>query len=320
VKTGVLLVNLGTPDTLTPKSIRHYLAEFLSDRRVVNLPRWFWFPLLYGAILPIRPRRLLKSYGSIWRAEGSPLRVITLALVDSVQKRLGLDVPVVCGMTYGRPSLSCALAQLQKEGVRRVVVLPLFPQYSSTTTAAVFDGLARVFARLRDLPELVFIRDYYQNPLYVKAVSGSVNTFWETYGSAQRLLMSFHGIPQRYYRQGDPYPDDCFKTAELLADAMKLRGDVWGVGFQSRFGPEQWVQPYTDDLLRIWANQGVETVDVVCPGFSVDCLETLEEVAVEYVQKFADMGGKRMRYIPALNEHSDHVDLLVALIENNLFC
>lgn len=313
---GVLLVNLGTPDAPTAPAIRRYLREFLSDPRVVEIPRLLWLPVLYGFILPFRPKKLVHAYNAVWSERGSPLLDVSQQQATQLQALLGADVPVALAMTYGNPSVADALAELKQKGVGRIVVLPLYPQYSGTTTAAVVDAIARVLARERHIPELRTINDYHAHPAYIETLAASVRAHRQAHGVGEHLLMSFHSIPQRYVDQGDPYDAQCKKTAKLLADALQLKPEQWSISFQSRLGREPWLQPYTDVILPQYAARGIKTLDVICPGFSADCLETLEEVAIRYRADFLAAGGKDFRYIPALNADAEHIRMMQALVQS----
>lgn len=310
---GVLLANLGTPDAPTPAAIRRYLAEFLGDPRVVEIPRILWWPILYGFILPLRPRRLAHAYQSIWTAGGSPLLAIGRAQQAGLQARLGADVPVALGMRYGSPSIANALNELLEQGARRIAVLPLYPQYSATTTATVFEAVVDHVRTMRWLPELRFVNGYHDDEAYIAALAASVRAHWARHGRAEHLLMSFHSIPVQCLQAGDPYYCFCQKTARLLAAALELAPDSWTLSFQSRIGRAKWLSPYTDMAVERLARSGVKTVDTICPGFSADCLETLEEVAQRYAGQFQSAGGAVLRYIPALNADSAHLDFLAAL-------
>ncbi|OPX54798.1 ferrochelatase [Oceanospirillum multiglobuliferum] len=316
-KQGVLLVNLGTPDAPTPEAVKRYLAEFLHDHRVVDLTRWLWCPILHGIILQTRPKRVAKAYQSIWTEQGSPLLAITQqqaqALAAQLNSCLGIDIPVEVGMTYGNPSIARALDVLMAKGVEEVIVLPLYPQYSATTTGAVFDQLARAVAKRVEFPSLTFIRDYYQSQYYIEALACSVEQHWLEKGRGERLLISFHGIPQRYADNGDPYPEHCKQTAQALAQRLGLRESEWLCSFQSRFGKEEWIKPYTDKVIEQWG-QEIAQLDVICPAFAADCLETLEEIQVENKDYFLESGGKVFNYIPALNCQPAHIDMMVKLV------
>lgn len=304
----LLVVNLGTPDAPTAPAVRRYLAEFLSDRRVVSLPPWFWKPLLHGLILPLRGPRSAEKYASIWLPEGSPLAVYTERLVAGLQARLP-GWHVVHAMRYGRPALKDVVAQWRRRSTGEVVVLPLYPQYSTTTTASVQDVLAGLPAN----PAPYVIEDYSTDPGWVAAVADSIAAWRRRNGSGQHLLFSFHGLPQRVADAGDPYPQRCQASAEAIAAALDLPASDWTLTYQSRFGKERWLEPATDTTLDAMAARGLRQVDVVCPGFAVDCLETLEEVGMQFAERFAEKGGQ-LRYIPCLNDSAAHADALTALV------
>lgn len=318
---GVMLVNLGTPDAPTKKAVRRYLAEFLWDKRVVDVFRPLWWLILHGVILRIRPGRVAKAYASVWTEDGSPLLSISkkqrLALEQSLETHFGQKIPVSLAMTYGSPNMEQAGMELRKSGVTKILVLPLFPQFSSSTTAAVYDRLAKALKPCPHLPELRWVNEYHVHPLYIASLASSVRAYWEQNGRGDKLLMSFHGIPQRYETKGDPYPSQCRATATALAEALSLNKDQWLCAFQSRFGREEWVKPYTDFTLKDWGKQGVSRVDVISPAFSADCLETLEELEVENREFFLAAGGKDYHYISCLNDRSDHIDMMVDLVESN---
>lgn len=319
---GVLLTNLGTPDAPTAPAVRRYLREFLSDRRVVDLPRALWLPILYLFVLPLRPRRSAHAYASIWTNAGSPLLCIMQDLAASFESALRLQtttpVHVAVGMTYGNPSMRQALGQLRDAGCRQILVLPLYPQYSSPTTGSAFDALARVLTAWRWVPELRTISGYHDRSGYIQALARSVREFWGQNGEPERLMVSFHGMPKRFDAAGDPYRGQCEATTTLLLRALALDPTRCLQTYQSRFGREEWLQPYTDITLQEWARQGITNVDVLCPGFSVDCLETLEEIAIRNRQTFLAAGGQHLRYIPALNDRADHVNVLVELTLQHL--
>lgn len=318
---GVLVVNLGTPDAPTAPAVRRYLKEFLSDRRVVDVNRLIWWPLLNGIILPIRSPKVAGAYQSIWQND-SPLRSIGYQQVHRLRERLmeerGLELPVELAMTYGNPSIADGVKRLQELGCKRIVVLPLYPQYSATTTASVADALAKVLSQVRLLPEVRMVHHYYDHPLYIKALAGSVRGHWKKRGQPQKLIMSFHGIPQRYADEGDPYPSHCQATAEALAAELNLSSEQWMLCYQSRFGREPWLQPYLDETLAKLPSQGVSDVQVICPAFAADCLETLEEIAEENAETFSEAGGEKYSYIPALNDSPCHMKLLASLVFNQL--
>ncbi|MCP5424135.1 MAG: ferrochelatase [Gammaproteobacteria bacterium] len=316
--TGILLINLGTPDEPTAASVRRYLREFLSDPRVVEIPRPLWWLLLNLFILPLRSGQSARRYRSIWTDRGSPLLDITRRQAEAIDERLRKlergAVRVAVGMRYGNPSIGDALEDLRAAGARRVLLLPLYPQYSATTTASAFDAVAKVLRHWRWLPELRMINHYHDHPGYIQAVAESIRDTWDQQLPAEKLLFSFHGLPQRNFLAGDPYHCECHRTARLIAEYLGLEGEDWAVSFQSRFGPAEWLKPYTSDRLKDWAKHGVKSVDIVCPGFAADCLETLEEINQENRHVFLKAGGEQYRYIPALNDTARHIQALVDLI------
>jgi len=319
---GVLMLNLGTPDAPTVPAVRRYLAEFLSDRRVVELPRFLWWVILHGVVLRIRPRRSAKAYRSVWTERGSPLLSIARRQAAALQVRLGARFPgpvrVELAMRYGNPSIPAALASLRNTNARRLLVLPLYPQYSATTTASTFDAVAAELSSWRWLPEVRFVNAYHDRQDFIAALAESVRGYWAEQGEPERLLFSFHGIPREYFLNGDPYFCQCHKTARLTAAALDLGADRWQVSFQSRVGNKEWLKPYTDEVLKGWGRQGIGMVQVICPGFSADCLETLEEIAVENRACFLEAGGKDFRYIPALNDGDPHMDMLADLVQQHV--
>ncbi|MBK8162634.1 MAG: ferrochelatase [Gammaproteobacteria bacterium] len=318
--TGVLLSNLGTPDQPTPPAVRRYLREFLSDPRVVSLPRWLWLPLLNGVILQVRPRRSARLYEGVWTPEGSPLLVTARRQLQALRARFAGDKRLVfaLGMRYGSPSIAGALEELRAAGAEHLLVVPLYPQYSSATTASTFDAVARALKGWIRVPELRVVADYHAEPWYIRALADSIRDAWRQQPAGERLLFSFHGMPRRTQQAGDPYHDQCQRTARLVAAELGLAADRWLVAFQSRFGYEEWLQPYTDQTLRAWGGSHVASVDVVCPGFSADCLETLEEIAVMNRDLYVEASGGRFRYIPALNERPDHIEGLAELIRSQI--
>lgn len=311
-KTGILLANLGTPDAPTPGAVKRYLRQFLSDKRVVDTSRLLWWPLLRGVILPIRSPRVAKLYQSVWMEEGSPLMVYSRRQQQALADRLP-DTPVALGMSYGSPSLASAVDDLLAQGVEHIVVLPLYPQYSCSTVAAVWDELARILAKKRAIPGISFIRDYAEHPDYIHALAASVRASFAVHGEPDLLLLSYHGIPQRYANQGDDYPQRCRDTTRELVSALGLPPERVMMTFQSRFGREPWLTPYTDETLKMLGEKGTKHIQVLCPGFAADCLETLEEIAVQNREIFLEAGGKQYEYIPALNADAAHIEMMVNL-------
>ncbi|WP_380184275.1 ferrochelatase [Kalamiella sp. sgz302252] len=311
-KPGVLLVNLGTPDAPTTPAVKRYLKQFLSDKRVVDTPRWLWWPILNGAILPIRSPRVAKLYASVWMDEGSPLMVFSKRQRDALAARL--DMPVELGMSYGNPSLKSALDSLMAQGVTRLIVLPLYPQFSCSTVAAVWDGITQVFAGYRSLPSVQFIRDYATHPAYIAALKASVERSFAKHGKPDLLVMSYHGIPQRFANEGDDYPLRCRETSDALIAALGLNEHEAMMTFQSRFGREPWLTPYTDETMQSLPAKGVKHVQIMSPGFSADCLETLEEISEQNCEFFMHAGGTKFEYIPALNDDELHIDMMVELV------
>ncbi|MEN8178662.1 MAG: ferrochelatase [Pseudomonadota bacterium] len=315
---GILLVNLGTPDAPTTSAVRRYLAEFLSDPRVVSIPRFIWMIILHGIILRIRPKHSAAAYQAIWTDEGSPLLVISKkqknAIERSLRDKLPGKVEVALAMRYGNPSIKEGLEALRKTNAQRLLVAPLYPQYSATTTASIFDAVTRELQNWRWLPEIRFINRYHDEPAYIQALAANIKQYRQEHGSADKLLFSFHGIPKDYFEQGDPYPNECRQTAMDTINALGLGEGEWEISFQSRFGKQEWVKPYTNETLKNWGGNGIGSVQVVCPAFSVDCLETLEEIAVENRDCFLEAGGKEYTYIPALNDQPTHIQMLSELI------
>lgn len=318
---GILMLNLGTPDEPTAPALRRYLKQFLWDRRVVEMPRWLWWLILNGIILNVRPRKSAAAYSRVWTEQGSPLYRTSAQLAEKVQKQcndsLDFPVKVELGMSYGNPSIAHALADLKAAGARHILVLPLYPQYSATTTAATFDAITAELRNWRWLPELRFINQYHDRPLYIQALVDSIRVQWEKNGKSEKLLFSFHGTPKRYHSAGDPYYCQCHKTARLVAEHLALDRAQWDISFQSIFGKEEWLKPYTQALLEQWGAKGIKSVDIICPGFSADCLETLEEINMEVHEAFIQAGGKSFNYIPCLNDNEDHVQLMMALISTH---
>lgn len=321
-KTGVLITNLGTPDAPETSALRRYLAEFLADPRVVEVPRLLWWFILHGIILRFRPARSAHAYRQVWTEQGSPLLFHTQSQHAGLEARLqdhyGDSVIVDYAMRYGKPAIGDVLEKLQRQGAAKLLVLPLYPQYSAATTASTFDALSADFRRRRWLPELRFITHYHDYPDYIAAMAQHIEQHWDKTGRGEKLILSYHGIPLRYLKAGDPYFCECHKTSRLLAEKLGLQESEYQTSFQSRFGREAWLQPYTDEILKSLPGKGVNSVDVFCPGFSADCLETLEEIDVENRGYFLQAGGKRFQYIPALNAENGHLNALFSLISDNL--
>lgn len=305
--TGILLTNIGSPDQPTPESVRQFLAKFLSDRRVVSLPRILWLPILYGIILRTRPARSAELYRKIWTENGSPLLVYSKKIAEKLQARL--QIPVALGMHYSNPSIPHALEQLRKQRVKKIIVLPLYPQYSATTTASTFDQVNAVLKKWDNAPEIATISNYADDEDYISAITHSIQKH-----SFKHLLFSFHGIPQRNIDKGDPYADQCGSTVRLLTEKLQLPKDKYSFSFQSRLGYAKWLMPYTDQVLQELPKQGVTDLHVVCPGFAVDCLETLEEIAIRGKEQFLEAGGSSLQYIPALNDSDEHLEMLERMI------
>ncbi|NNJ91311.1 MAG: ferrochelatase [Gammaproteobacteria bacterium] len=321
-KTGVLLTNLGTPDSCDTSGVRRYLREFLWDPRVVEVPRPVWWMVLNFFILTTRPSRSAKAYQKVWTEEGSPLLTITQRQAERLQSALEQSYPdqfeVVMAMRYGNPSIVDGLEKLRKAGVRKVLVFPLYPQYSATTTASTFDAVTTELQHWRWIPELRFINHYHDFNGYISSLEQSVRDYWQEHGKADKLIMSFHGIPKDYLLKGDPYFCECQKTARLLADRLELSESQWQITFQSRLGAKEWLKPYTDKTLESLGKQGLKSVQVICPGFSADCLETLEEIAMENRDTFLDAGGESYQYIPCLNAKDQHIDMMHKLVEQHV--
>lgn len=319
---GILVVNLGTPDAPTPSAVRRYLRQFLWDPRVVEYPRVLWWLILNLVILVIRPSKSAHAYQEVWTDEGSPLlihsRDIVAALQEKLSGQLSGNVRVELAMTYGNPSIELGLNNLHAAGARRILVVPLYPQYSATTTASVFDAVFTALAKRRWVPELRLINHYHDKPGYIAAAAASISEYWQESDKGDHLLFSFHGLPKKNLENGDPYHCHCLKTARLIAESLELPAESWSVAFQSRVGREEWLQPYTEDVLTKFGQENMQRVDVVCPGFSVDCLETLEEIDIRYSEDFVASGGGSLRYIPALNAREDHVEFLSDLIRQHV--
>lgn len=321
---GVLVAQLGTPEAPTAAALRPYLREFLSDPRVVDLPRWQWLPILYLFVLTRRPSRSAALYQRVWTPAGSPLLLHSRAQVAGLQERLGPNFRVVLGMRYGQPSIEAAMQGLQADGIERLLVFPMFPQFSCSTTGSIYDAVARgafgrrcplFFDRRRQMPTLRFVPPYYEHPEYIAALKTSFTADLEQTGlDPDHYLLTFHGIPNRYIAEGDPYRRQCETTAHLLARALRLREDQWSLGFQSRFGKEPWLEPYTEELLVQLGRRGVRTLAAACPGFTADCLETLDEIGHEGLRQFREGGGQTLHLTPCLNSHPAWLEAMAAIV------
>ena len=314
----MLLVNLGTPDRPVCPGLRDYLGEFLMDPRVIELPKLFRAILVKGIIVNFRSHKSAATYREIWTEGGSPLLTNSVNLGKKTQTLLGNDFEVEVAMRYGKPSVEEKIAALHKKGVRSIIAIPLYPQYSGSTNGSTFDAIGAALTKQRWVPSLNFVSDYYHNELYIKAIGDSITEHWEKNGRNQKLLMSFHGIPKKYTTRGDPYQSQCAETAQAVAQYLNLSDDEWMLVFQSRFGKEEWLQPYCDKTLMSLPEQGIKSVDMICPGFSADCLETLEEIEGENKEYFMDAGGEKYAYIPCLNDSDSHAELMVDIVKNRL--
>jgi ferrochelatase len=339
-RTGVLLINLGTPEAPTAAALRPYLKEFLSDRRVVELPRALWWLILNGFILPFRPARSAEKYAAIWREGGSPLKVYTERITWLLREQLAGTLPSPAGgggaggegtftsaqdktlvdyaMTYGQPSVESVVMRMKAEGCTRLLVVPLYPQYAASSTGSALDAVYRTLLKTRNMPELRTVRDYHAHPAYIAALKQSIEAHWATHGRPDCLLMSFHGTPRRSLDLGDPYRRECLETGHRLGEALGLDAAQYRITFQSRFGKAEWLQPYTADILTELGQQKTGRLDVVCPGFAADCLETLEEIAIEGKTTFLTAGGGEFRYIPALNDEPEWVAALAEIVGEQL--
>lgn len=318
LRTGILITNLGTPDAPDKAAVKRYLKQFLWDPRVVEMSRPLWWLVLNGIILNTRPARSAAAYAKVWSEQGSPLLDISQRQLAALQQEFAdSNLIFALGMRYGNPSISSALQELRDQGVQRLLVLPLYPQYSATTTASTFDAVSQELQQWRWMPELRMVTHYHDHPGYISALADSIKSFQQEHGKPDRLLYSFHGIPQDYFDKGDPYFCECHKTARLINEALDLKPGASQLSFQSRLGPKKWLQPYTDKTLKEMPEAGVKHVQVLCPGFSADCLETLEEVAMENREYFLEAGGERYEYIPCLNDSKAHIDVLRQLIEQH---
>ena len=319
---GVLLVNLGTPDSPSYFAVQRYLRQFLGDRRVINTSRFIWLPLLYGVILPFRPLKTVRNYRKIWMRGGSPLAVYSKRLTDKVgavlQSRIGDDVRVALAMTYGNPSIADAIKALAEQNVKKLLVLPLYPQYCSSTTGSVFDRASKVMHRWRWLPETRFVNDYHNDTSYIDALTASIQNHWEQVGERSHLLFSYHGIPAVYVKEGDPYQAQAEATTRMVVSRLGLAEEDFSHCYQSRFGSVVWLQPYTEDTLKNLAKRGLRKLTIISPSFAVDCLETLQECAIEYRDKFLALGGEKLTLVPALNDDDRHAEALANIVQNQL--
>lgn len=319
-RTGVILMNLGTPTDAKPKAVRKFLKEFLSDQRVVELPRLIWLPILYGVILPFRATRVARLYKQIWRVGGSPLKVITEEQVAKLQTCFSENkIKITYAMTYGAPKLSDCVAELEQQGYQKIFVLPLYPQFSATTTGPVYDQYAALIRQQRNISDITIKKNYYDRPDYIDALVQSILDHWQNNKPAEKLLFSFHGIPKRCVDKGDPYQEHCVYTAKQVASRLRLDDSQWQLSFQSRLGKAEWLKPYTDQLLVQMASEGVESVDVICPAFAADCLETLEEIEVENRDLFLSAGGRRFNSIPCLNASVEHIEMMKNIVNEFVY-
>ncbi len=320
-KIGILLTNLGTPDSPDPKSLRKYLNQFLMDRRVVDLPRIFWVPLLKIIILNIRPRKSAKLYRKIWTDKGSPLLSFSRKIIEKIDEKFKdkkNNFIIILGMRYGNPSIKEALQTFKKEGVSKILVFPLYPQTGSPTTSSTFDAINNFLNKELWMPNLRFISGYHDHPFYIDLLANSIEKSFSDNGKPEKLIFSFHGMPKRYLKNGDPYYCFSHKTARLVAEKLNLKTDEYDLAFQSRFGREEWLKPYIEDIIIDYKEEGVKSLQIISPAFSVDCLETLEEINIQYRKLFLSNGGERFHYIPCLNDTEGHIDMIKVIIENNI--
>lgn len=313
-KVGVLLINLGTPDRPVCPGLRDYLSEFLMDPRVIELPSLFRAILVKGIIINFRSHKSAATYREIWTDQGSPLMINSQSLGKKTAELLGDEFEVEVAMRYGNPSVQSKIESLHAKGVRKIIALPLYPQYSGATNGSTFDAIAKSLSKLRWVPSLTFVSDYYERKSYIKAIGDSILKHWDDNGRKQKLIMTFHGVPKKYITRGDPYESQCKKSAAQIAEYLNLNDDDWMLVFQSRFGAEEWLKPYCDETLKQLPSQGIKSVDIICPGFSADCLETLEEIEGENKEYFMEAGGEEYSYIPCLNDSLDHAKLMSEII------
>ncbi len=316
--TGVLITNLGTPDAPTPAALRTYLAEFLSDPRVIEVPKFLWWFVLHGIILRTRPKNSAALYEKVWTDEGSPLLSVSKKQVEGIQKLLDEQfsgtIKVELAMRYGNPSIESGLDKLRAANARQIIILPLYPQYSAATTASTFDAVADQLKKWRWVPELRMVNHYHEDEGYIDAIANSIKQHWQDKGQAEKLVFSYHGMPQHYIDAGDPYFDECNQTSKSIVEKLGINDDEWITTFQSRFGPRKWLQPYTDVIVKKLAENGTKHVQIICPGFSTDCLETIEEIDIQNRAFFTEAGGEKFSYIPALNDNEEHIQALSNIV------
>lgn len=316
-KTGVLLINLGSPERPVCPGLRKYLAEFLMDPRVIEIPKLLRLILVRGIIINVRSHKSAATYRQIWTEQGSPLLQNSQNLSNKVSELIGEDYHVEVAMRYGKPSILSKIKKLHEAGINKIITIPLYPQYSASTNGSTFDAVARALSRQRWVPNLVFVSDYYKYDSYIRSIGESIKAHWNENGRAQKLIMSFHGIPKKYVLKGDPYQAQCIDSANRIAEYLDLQEQDWMLVFQSRFGAQEWLQPYCDQTLKSLPKQGIKSIDIICPGFSADCLETLEEIEEENKEYFLESGGEQYSYIPCLNDSNDHAELMVEIIKHH---
>ena len=317
-KIGILITNLGTPDSPTKKDVKKYLNQFLMDKRVIDLPRLFWVPILKIIILNTRPRKSAKLYKSIWMEQGSPLLVFSKNILNKISDQMSNHITVTLGMRYGSPSINSAMDLFKKENISKILILPLYPQAGSPTTASTFDAVSYYLKNNPWMPNLKFVSGYHDKDEYINALAKSIDFSFKNNGVPDKLIFSFHGMPERYLDKGDPYYCFCHKTTRLAAEKLGLNEKIYDIAFQSRFGSEKWLKPYIDELITEQAKKGIKHLQIISPGFSVDCLETLEEISIQYRKVFINNGGEKFEYIPCLNDSEDQISLIKSIINNNI--
>ena len=317
-KIGVLISNLGTPDSPTKKDVKKYLNQFLMDKRVIDLPRLFWIPILKIIILNTRPRKSAKLYKSIWMEQGSPLLVFSKNILGKISDQMDEHITIAIGMRYGSPSINSAMDLFKKENISKILILPLYPQAGSPTTASTFDAVSDYLKNNPWMPNLKFVSGYHDEDKYINALAESIDLSFKNNGVPDKLIFSYHGMPERYLEKGDPYYCFCHKTTRLTAEKLGLNEKAYDIAFQSRFGSEKWLKPYIDELIKEQARKGVRHLQIISPGFSVDCLETLEEISIQYREIFMNNGGEKFEYIPCLNDGDDQISLIKSIINNNI--